>query len=320
VRRSSTAGNKLEPMSGQLTLQDMPSPLVKVTPARLATWDDCRRRYRMTYLDRPAPPRGGAWAHATLGAVVHNALRALFELPVPRRHPDRAAALVTEHWSSEGFRDADQAGEYRSRARDWVARYADEHGAAVGEPLGVERWVAAPVGGIVAEGRVDRIDAGPDDARPDDSRPGDAGSDDSRPDGSRPGDAARTAVVVDYKTGRWVPDGDDARASRALALYALAAARTLRRACRRVELHHLPSGTVASAVHDDSSLARHRRRAEESAVEMAAAGDALALGGDPEALFPPAPGPQCSRCDFRRSCPEGRAAAPPLEPWALLAP
>lgn len=286
-------------MDGQLSLQDMPSPLIKVTPARLATWDDCRRRYRMTYLDRPSPPRGGAWAHATLGAVVHNALRALFELPVARRGAERAAALVERHWSSEGFRDDDQAGTYRARAQDWVARYADEHGAAVGEPLGVERWVAAPVGGIVAEGRVDRIDAGVDDAAD---------------------PPTREAVVVDYKTGRWVPDADDARSSRALALYALATTRTLRRACRRVELHHLPTGAVASAVHDETSLARHRRRAEESAVEMAAAQADLAAGGDPEALFPPAPGPRCARCDVRRHCREGRAAAPPLEPWALLAP
>jgi putative RecB family exonuclease len=283
-------------MSGQLTLQDMPSPLIKITPARLATFEDCRRRYRMTYLDRPAPARGGAWAHATLGAVVHNALRAFFELPVARRSAEHAASLVERHWSSEGFRDEAQAGEYRARARDWVARYAEEYGAAVGEPLGVERWVAAPVGGIVAEGRVDRIDAGTAD------------------------DGTREAVVVDYKTGRWAPSADDARSSRALALYALAAARTLRRACRRVELHHLPSGTVASTVHDDASLGRHRRRAEESAVDMAAADEAFAAGGDPEALFPPSPGPRCARCDVRRHCPEGRAAAPPVEPWALLAP
>src|ERR1700712_2269320 len=222
-------------MSGQLTLQDMPSPLIKVTPARLGTWDDCRRRYRMTYLDRPSPPRGGAWAHATLGAVVHNALRAFFELPVARRGSERAAALVERPWASEAFRDADQAGTYRSRAQEWVARYADEHGAAVGDPLGVERWVAAPVGGIVAEGRVDRIDAGVADGAGDPPTP--------------------EAVVVDYKTGRWGPDADEARSSRALALYALATARTLRRVCRRVELHHLPSGTVASAVHDDASLA-----------------------------------------------------------------
>lgn len=277
-------------MSGQLSLQDMPLPLVKVTPARLATWDDCRRRYRMAYLDRPTPPRGGAWAHATLGAVVHNALRAVYEMPPARRSPARAAGLVGTLWSGEGFRDDRQAAAYRERAQDWVARYVAE--TEVGEPLGIERWVAAPVGGIVAEGRVDRIDAGAHD----------------------------DAVVVDYKTGRGVPGPDDARGSRALALYALAAARTLRRACRRVELHHLPSGTVAVAEHDDASLARHRRRAEESAREMADTTAALAAGGDPEALFPPAPGGRCARCDFRRSCPAGRAASRSLESWAMLAP
>ncbi|WP_373696038.1 RecB family exonuclease [Actinomycetospora aurantiaca] len=277
-------------MSGQLTLADMPLPLVKVTPARLASWEGCRRRYRMTYLDRPTPPRGGAWAHATLGAVVHVVLRAVYETPTARRSPEAAARRVDTAWSDEGFRDDAQAAEYRARAREWVARYVAD--TEVGEPLGVERWVAAPVGDIVAEGRVDRIDAGDDGA----------------------------AVIVDYKTGRHVPTADDARDSRALALYALAAGRTLRRRCRRVELHHPPSGTVAVAEHDETSLARHRRAAEVSGRAMADATDALAGGGDPEALFPPSPGPGCARCDFRRSCPEGRAASPSLRSWALLAP
>ncbi|MDL5157317.1 RecB family exonuclease [Actinomycetospora termitidis] len=280
----------MTPMSGQLSLADMPLPLVKVTPARLATWDGCRRRFRMTYLDRPTPPRGGAWAHATLGAVVHNVLRAVYETPAARRSPETAARLVDTLWSDEGFRDSDQAAGYRTRAREWVGRYVAE--TEVGEPLGVERWVTAPVGDIVAEGRVDRIDAGPRDE----------------------------AVIVDYKTGRGVPTSEDARASRALALYALAAGRTLRRACRRVELHHLPSGTVAVAEHDETSLARHRHGAERSARAMADAGDALGGGGDPEVLFPPTTGPGCARCDFRRSCPEGRAASPSLRPWSLLAP
>jgi putative RecB family exonuclease len=280
----------MEPMSGQLSLADMPLPLVKVTPARLGTWDDCRRRYRMTYLDRPTPPRGGAWAHATLGAVVHNVFRTVYETPPARRSPAAAARLVDTLWSSEGFRDDAQVEEYRGRAREWVARYVAE--TEVGEPLGVERWVAAPVGGIVAEGRVDRIDAGPDGG----------------------------AVIVDYKTGRHVPTAEDARGSRALALYALAATRTLRRAARRVELHHPPSGTVAVAEHDETSLARHRRAAETTARALADATDALGGGGDPEALFPPAPGPGCARCDFRRSCPEGRAASSSLPSWSLLAP
>ncbi|MGH3937503.1 MAG: RecB family exonuclease [Pseudonocardiaceae bacterium] len=275
---------------GQLDLGGLPRPLVRVTPAKLATWTGCRRRYRMAYLDRPAPPRGGAWAHSTLGAVVHAALRALFDLAPGRRHPEAAAGLVATHWSGEGFADATQAAKYRDRAQDWVTRYVEELDPGL-DPVGVERWVSAPTRRIVAEGRVDRID-------------------------ERGGEL----VVVDYKTGRQELTDDDARGSQALALYTVAARRTLRRECHRVELHHLPTGTVAGWEHTEESLGRHLQRAEEAADEIALATDTLAAGGNPEILFPPSVGRSCSWCDFRRHCPEGRAAAPDLEPWALLAP
>lgn len=285
-------------MSNQLGLEGMPARLVRVTPSRLATWDDCRRRYRMTYLDRPSPPRGGPRAAATLGAVVHNALQAVFGAPPARRTPGRAAAHVDRQWSGEGFRDDAQAAEYRARARHWVAEYVERHVVPdapepVGRTLGVERWVSAPVGGLVAEGRIDRLD---------------------ERDGGE-------VVVVDYKTGRRVPDADDARGAPALALYALAVRRSLRRPCRRVELHHLPSGTVAVAEHDEASLAAHRARAEATGAALAEATERLEA--DPsraEDLFPPDPGPHCAACTMRRNCPEGRAAAPAAEPWAGLAP
>lgn len=285
----------MEPIGAQLGLEGMPTRLIRVTPARLATWNDCPRRYRLIYLDRPPPVRAGAMAHSTLGAVVHNALRALFGLPARQRSPERAAALVDEHWSDAGFRDADQAAEHRARARGWVSDYAAEHGTdpdAV-DPVGLERWVATPAGTIVAEGRVDRID----------QRRG--------PDGPE-------MVVVDYKTGRHEPDDADARASPALALYALAVRRTLRQPCRRVELHHVPSGRIAAAEHDEASLTRHRVRAEEAAADLSAAADTLAAGGRADVLFPASPGRRCGWCDVRQHCSEGRATAPALEPWALL--
>jgi putative RecB family exonuclease len=262
--------------------------LVRVTPNRLATWEDCPRRYRMTYLDRPAPPRGGAWAHATLGAVVHLALRSLFDLPAAQRTPERAAALVDRHWTSEGFRDADQARRYRERARTWVADYAADLDGT--DAVGLEQWVTVATDRIVAEGRVDRID--------------------------RRGDEL---VVVDYKTGR-APTADDARSSRALALYAVATARTLRRPCRQVELHHVPTGAVVAWRHDDDSLREHVRAAERTAGELAGATEALTSGDDPEALFPPRPAPRCATCGVRRNCPEGRAEGPEREPWSLLVP
>jgi putative RecB family exonuclease len=277
-------------VQGQLGFDSMPKKLVRVTPARVATWVDCPRRYRMTYLDRPTPPRGGPWAHNTLGAVVHNALRALFELPAPERTAERAAALVSKHWKNDGFRDTEQIAEYRERAKTWVADYVAGLDTSF-DPVGLERWVSAPTARIVAEGRVDRID-------------------------EREGEL----VVVDYKTGRHALTVDDARGSQALALYALAARRTLRRPCRRVELHHLPSGEVAAWEHTEESLTRHVERAEEAADELQLATDTLAAGGDADTLFPPVPGRRCSWCDFRRSCAAGREASSEIEPWALLSP
>ena len=278
-------------MADQLGLFDnsMPAKLVRVTPAKLATWADCPKRYRMTYLDRPTPPRAGAWAHNTLGAVVHNALRAFFDLPVERRTPEQAAAMVTRYWKGDGFRDVDQQADFRERAREWVAHYVEDTDVSH-DPVGLERWVSAPAGKIIAEGRVDRID-------------------------SRDGEL----VIVDYKTGRHALTTDDARGSQALALYAIAARRTLRRPCHRVELHHLPTRSVAAWEHTDDTLDRHRRRAEESADELTLAADTLAAGGDPDVLFPAQPGRRCSWCDFRRSCAEGGEVAEELEPWALLA-
>lgn len=270
-------------------------PLVRVTPARLGTWEDCPRRYRMTYVEKV--PRGGPRAASTLGAVVHLALRALHGRPPAERTPTEAAALVDRNWTGEGFRDAEQEREYRLRARTWVADYAAEHVVGAPDPLAVERWVSVATGAIVAEGRVDRIDAA---------------------EGSPAGPSVGSAVIVDYKTGRHVPTESDARDSAALALYAVAAASTLRRDCRRVELHHLPSGTVAAWEHDDASLAAHRARAERGALAAADATEALAAGGDPDALFPPRPAPRCASCDVRRTCPEGQAVGPAAAPWDQL--
>jgi RecB family exonuclease len=275
-------------VQGQLGFDSMPRKLVRVTPAKLATWGDCPRRYRMAYLDRPSPSRGGPWAHSTLGSVVHNALRAFFDLPIPKRTPESAAALVIGNWRSEGFADAVQAAESREQAQEWVSGYVAGIDVTI-DPVGVERWVSAPVGTIIAEGRVDRID-------------------------ERDGEL----VIVDYKTGRHALTTDDTRGSLALAMYAVAARRTLRKPCYQVELHHLRTGEVLAWTHSQESLDRHLRRAAEAADDLTTAAEQLADGGDRDVLFPPNTGRQCSWCDFRRHCPEGQAAAPDLAPWAAL--
>jgi RecB family exonuclease len=226
----------------------MPRRLYACTPTRLTTWLDCPRRYRFTYLDRPIPPKGPPWAHNSLGASVHNALAGWHRLPVAARTVDAAAGLVDRGWLTEGYRDERQSETWRSRARDMVARYVATLDPAV-DPVGVERTVAVRTPGLALSGRVDRLDL-----RPAEDEPGEEG-----------------LVVVDYKTGRRRLDRGDVRSSLALALYAIASGRVLRRRSRRVELHHLPSGEVHGHEHTEETLDRHLGRAEAIAAEAAAA-------------------------------------------------
>jgi RecB family exonuclease len=134
---------------------------------------------------------------------------------------------------------------------------------------------------------------------------------------SRAGEQGAEAVIVDYKTGRTGLDADDARGSQALALYAYAAQRVFRRPCHRVELHHLPTGTVAAHEHTEESLARQVARAEDTARDIIAAEKAVAAGADPDAEFPTNPGSLCGWCDFRRTCPAGQEVQA-KEPWSAV--
>ena len=217
----------------------------------------------------------------------------------PERTVAAAGDLLERGWIEEGFADAAQSAQYRRWARGLVEAYVAGLDPA-SEPLGVERTVATRTDLIAVSGRIDRLD-------------------ERRTAPRRPGEL----VVVDYKTGRHLLTVDDARTSLPLALYALAAAAGDARPCRRVELHHLPTGRVLAWEHTAESLARQLRRAEDIAAECAAA-DELFRGAPPgepspgspgrpddrvDQIFPPRPGSWCGWCDYRAHCPEGSAAS-----------
>lgn len=278
--------------SEQLGFGGMPQRLYSAAPTRLTSYLDCPRRYRMTYLDHPTPPKGSPWAHNALGSAVHTALAGWWRLPAQRRTPEAAGRLLEDGWLTEGFRDDEQSDRHLARAREMVERYVGDVDPEQ-EPVGVERVVSLRTDRAGLWGRVDRID-----------------------------DRAEGLVVVDYKTGRHVLTVDDARASLAMAVYAAAAGVTLRRTCRRVELHHLPTGEVLAWDHTAESLDRHLRRADSLAAEVATADAAFRAGlrrEEVDAVFPPRAGPRCGWCDFNRVCPEGRAARAALPSWAGLA-
>jgi len=268
-----------------LDLGDLPDRLFVCTPSKLSAYLDCPRRYRYTYVDRPMPAKGPPWAHNSLGASVHTALKNWHGVAPERRRQASLGKLLRATWVREGYRDEDQEREIFGRALGWLEAYVSGLDP-LEEPVGVERTVAAKTSVLALSGRADRID--------------------------RRGDEL---VIVDYKTGRYEPSSDDARGSLALAVYAYATTRQFRRACRRVELHHLPTGTVAAHEHTEESLARHVSRAEGTARDIMAAEKSVVDGADRDRAFPTQPGALCSWCDFRKICPGG-TGAPVKEPWA----
>ncbi|WP_235529066.1 PD-(D/E)XK nuclease family protein [Phycicoccus sp. Root101] len=266
----------------------MPRRLFRASPSRLLAWVDCPRRYRMQYLDRPSPPQRPQRAHTSVGTAVHNALRDWWDLAPEQRTPEAGAELVRTSWIEAGFRDADQSLEWRQRAQGQVRTYLSDVDP-VDQPLGIERTVSLKTEELALQGRIDRLD-----------------------------DRGSELAVVDYKTSRWEPTDDDARTSLPLALYAAAAWKMFRRRCVRVELHHLPSGAVATHEHSGESLQRKIAEAESIARDARRAEDDYAQFGVDSGRFPATVGPLCQWCDFRAHCPAGQAFGPEKSSWAAL--
>jgi RecB family exonuclease len=273
--------------SAQEALPGMPAPLWGGSPSKLLAFLDCPRRYRMQYLDRPAPPKRRQRAHTSLGVAVHNALRDVWDLPAPS--PEGGGRLVDRAWIDVGFRDAEQSRRWRARTREAVTAYLGSGGLAR-RPVGIERTVAFVSDDLRVTGRIDRLD--------------------DRPGGE--------LVVVDYKTSRAVPTDDDARTSLPLALYAAAVWKMFRRPALRVELHHVPSGTVAAHEHTPESLARKVEQARSIMRDARRADADFAARGAESDLFPARTGPLCGWCDLRAHCPEGQAVGPEKSDWAAL--
>jgi RecB family exonuclease len=274
----------------QAAFPGMPRRLLQAAPSRLVSYLECPRRYRFTYLDRPPPAKGPPWAHNSMGAAVHTALANWWKLPRVERTVEAGGRMLDAAWLTDGFRDDAQRDAAHANARAMVTRYLGDVDPD-DEPVGVERTVALKTDHAALFGRVDRID-------------------------DRAGDGI---VIVDYKTGRQILTVDDARTSLALAVYAAAAERTLHKPCRRVELHHLPTGSVVAWEHTDEGLARHIRRADSLAEEIVALDERFRAGVDAaeaDLMYPAHIGPLCGWCDFNRSCAAGRRAVSPRDPWS----
>lgn len=234
------------------------------------------------------------WAHQALGLSIHAVLRDWFDLEPEHRSRDAVERLMQRSWIPVGYRSHEQSEQWQRSAASMTWSYLEGEGGQV-EPHSRERSLGARTEAITISGRIDRLDVDGDDPE------------------------QRRLTVVDYKTGRTVPTADDARSSMALAAYAVCVQQSLRRPAQRVQLHHVPTGTIIEWQHTDASLQRHLQRLDRIGQEFAAAQEAVVTGdGSADEVFMASPGPLCGWCDHQASCAVGSKAAPPKESWAGL--
>ena len=281
----------------QLEFSGMPRRLYPCTPTRLSAWLDCPRRYRMTYLDRPPPPKGPPWAHNSLGASVHNALAGWWRLPLAQRTVAAAGSLLDRGWINEGFADETQSAQYRERAIGLVEGYVAGLDPA-DEPVGIERTVATRTDRIAVSGRIDRLDA----------RPADPGAPNSWSSTTRPGG---TCSPLTTRAAQW--PSRCTRSPRA----GCCAGRATGSNCTTCPPGRCSPGRTPTSHWPGTWPARRTSR---RSAPRRTSGCALAC---PRAaydeVFPPRPSASCGWCDYLRHCPEGAAAAVPRRPWDGLA-
>ena len=272
----------------QLGFEGMPERLFVCTPSKLASFEDCPRRYRYSYVDRPAPQKGPPWAHNSLGASVHTALRSWYGLPAEKRVPEAVAGAAAATWVGEGYRDDEQErAAFRTAARLAGGLRRDAGSARRAGRSRARRGREDRRAGVVRPGRPDRSPRRRAGHRRLQDRP-------QRADRRR---RARFecagAVCVRGRSG--VPPSVSPSRAAPLADRHGRGARAHRRVAR------------AGGVPRRGDCPRHSVRR----------GGAGRRRQTRTRRFPTAPGALCSYCDFRRSCPDG-AEAPVKQRWSAI--
>ncbi|GAB3664920.1 RecB family exonuclease [Nocardioides korecus] len=262
-----------------------------LSPSRAGDFRTCPLLYRLRTVDR-LPERPSA--AALRGTVVHRVLELLFDLPVPERTPERAAAMVPAAWAEVRaaepgadtlFADSpgplagtpDEEGSWLETCRSSLRSYFDLEDPRRLEPAERETYVETVLDSrLLLRGIVDRVDVAPDGA----------------------------VRVVDYKTGRSPSPGFEGRALFQMRFYALVLWRSRGVVPTLLQLLYLADGQVLGYRPDVEDLLATERLLDALWV---AVGHAHETGE-----WLPNPGPACRWCSFTELCPAYGGTPPPL--------
>ena len=239
-----------------------PEPL-QLSASAISAYESCPMKYLFQYAWRI---RGGPHAQMTFGNVMHATIREFVAETRKRGRVklEEVIAIYEREWSSAGFPDDYQEGEYRKAGREQLAAFHGSFCAAPPEVLHQEKAFELPLEhNVMITGRMDQA--------------------------NRLGDGE--IEIVDYKTGR-PRTVEKAEEDLQLSIYALAAQEVLDCTPQRLVFYNLANNELVAATRDEKALTAARAKIAEVADRIRA--------GD----FSAKRGYQCAFCDYKPLCPE----------------
>ncbi|HKV04277.1 MAG TPA: UvrD-helicase domain-containing protein [Candidatus Acidoferrales bacterium] len=238
-----------------------PEPL-QLSASAIDAYERCPMKYMFQYV---WGIRGGPHGQITFGNVMHATIREFVREARKRgKVPlEEVLAIYNREWSSAGFPDEYQEGEYRKAGREQLEAFHRSFAAAPPDVLYQEKTFELPLEhNVVVTGRMDQV---------------------NRLDG-------REVEILDYKTGR-PRDAKKAAEDLQLSVYALAAQEVMDLVPVRLVFYNLVNDEAVSTSRDSKALAATKQVIAEVAGQIRA--------GE----FSAKPGFACGYCDFKPLCP-----------------
>jgi len=245
-------------------------PPLRLSPTSIATFKQCRQRYKFLYIDKLGDQYGRPRPYFTMANHVHATLKDFFKLrPVRLRTTDTIEKLLQRNWQRYhlGFRDDRDEMSWLERALAQLRAFVTNHDVSI-EPLMMEEFMEVEVTpGLILRGRLDRLDREPD----------------------------GTLHIIDYKTGIMPKVPDWAQ----LELHALIASRRLPWTVSKVSYLYLGPSVIESTTISAEKLHHVHWDVLTTARKLTR-----------EKKFRPTPDLWCRNCDFISICPSQVEAEP----------
>lgn len=228
----------------------------------LETYDGCPMKYKLSYIMQVPT---GQKTYFSLGTAVHKVAELLSKMHMKGETYDRTVALqlLDRYWSSDAYMSKTKEQEDRRQAEKMIDTYLDWQKNNTNEIIGTEIGFGIEIAGRTVKGFIDRVE--------------------KTKDGQY--------VVIDFKTGAKMKNGNTIKEDIQMNVYALAVLKKYGKLPAQSSLYYIKSNEIVDYVPDNEIIDLQRERIEELIKAVL------------EERFETTPSfNACLRCDYKEIC------------------